>query len=416
VESSDGENKALEALTKPRTKQEGVMRKSAIYVGFLLFVCVVWAFIVGGLERPAAAADPIKIGVVLSITGWGGFIGTPEKEAMVAVAEQVNRKGGVLGRQIELLIEDDQSNPTTAVIATTKLVRDLKVCMVLGPAIADSGMAMIPILEKEEVPFPVSGPVITPYKKWVFNVTPNDIINSSQVLEYAVNGLGGKRIAVIHDTAKFGMTGWKVFEDEIKKYPGASIVAEEKFDTADTTVVPQLSKIKAANPDVIIVQSPGAQAAVVAKSYKQLGMRNMVTGPPGMASPEFLKIAGPIAEERGWVLIGDRILVGEKLPANEPYRKNTYDPFKKLIKEKYGESRMLSVFHAVGHDAIYIAVAALQTAGSDDRAAIRDALEKVRFEGMLGNFAGAPDDHRGFAKSTCIPIVVQGNEYVPYKK
>jgi branched-chain amino acid transport system substrate-binding protein len=371
---------------------------------------------VGGLGKPAVAAESIKVGLVASITGWGGAIGTPEKEAMVAIAEEVNRKGGVLGRQIELLTEDDQSNPTTAVIATTKLVRDLKVCMVLGPSITDSGMAMIPILEKEEVPFAISGPVITPFKKWVFNVTPNDIINSVQVLDYTVNGLGGKRIAVIHDTAKFGMTGWKVFQDEIRKYPGASIVIEEKFDTTDTTVVPQLSKIKAANPDVMIIQAPGAQAAVVAKSYRQLGMKIMVTGPPAMTSPEFLKIAGPVAEESGWVIIGDRIVVGEKLPASEPYRKNLYDPFKKLLKDKYGESKMLSVFHAVGHDAIYIALAALKTAGSDDRAAIRDALEKVTYEGMLGNFAGAKEDHRGFSKSTCIPIVVKGNEYVPYKK
>jgi branched-chain amino acid transport system substrate-binding protein len=407
----------LSVLASTKKKEGGFhMKRIRSFLSVLLVICLVLSVVCTVGSRPSQAAEPIKIGVVLSITGWGGFIGTPEKEAMVVVTEEVNRRGGVFGRQIELYIEDDQSNPTTAVIATTKLVRDLKVCMVLGPSITDSGMAMIPILEKEEVPFPVSGPVITPFKKWVFNVTPNDIINSAQVLDYAVNGLGGKRIAVIHDTAKFGMTGWKVFQDEIKKYPDASIVIEEGFETTDTTVVPQLSKIKAANPDVMIIQAPGAQAGVVAKCYKQLGMKVTVTGPPAVASPEFLKIAGPIAEEYGWIIIGDRILVGEKLSANEPYRKNIYDPFKKLIKDKYGESRMLSVFHAVGHDGIYIGIAALRMAGSDDRAAIRDALEKVKYEGMLGNFAGAKDDHRGFSKSTAIPIVVKGNEYMPYYK
>ena len=389
------------------------MRQSEYGLTLLMCLCLVLC-VVGGFLKPAQGTEPIKIGAVLSISGWGGFIGTPEKEAMVVVTEEVNRKGGVMGRPIELLVEDDQSNPTTAVIATTKLVRDEKVCMVVGPSITDSGMAMIPIVEKEEVPFPVSGPVITSYKKWVFNVTPNDIINSSQVLEYAVKGLGAKRIAVIHDTAKFGMTGWKVFQDETKKYPGVSIVIEEQFGTTDTTVVPQLSKIKAANPDIMIIQTPGAQAAVVAKGCKQLGLKVQVTGPPAVTSPEFLKIAGPIAEENGWILIGDRILVGDKLPPDEPYRKNVYDPFKKLIRDKYGESRVLSVFHAVGHDGIRIAIAALQMAGSDDRAAIRNALEKVRYEGMLGNFAGSPDDHTGFQRSTAIPVIVKGNEYVPY--
>jgi ABC-type branched-subunit amino acid transport system substrate-binding protein len=74
----------------------------------------------------------------------------------------------------------------------------------------------------------------------------------------------------------------------------------------------------------------------------------------------------------------------------------------------------LSVFHAVGHDGIRIGIAALQLAGSDDRAAIRNALEKVKYEGMLGNFVGSPDDHTGFRRSTCIPVIIKGNEYVPY--
>jgi branched-chain amino acid transport system substrate-binding protein len=391
------------------------MKQSHGFLKLFLYSCLVFFCVAAFHVQTVSAADPIRIGVVLSISGWGGFIGTPEKEAMIVVAEEVNRKGGVFGRQIELLIEDDKSNPTTAVIATTKLVRDMNVCMVLGPSITDSGMAMMPILEKEEVPFPVSGPVITPYKKWVFNVTPRDTINSAQVLEYAATGLGAKRIAVIHDTANFGMTGWKVFQEEIRKYPGASIVVEEKFDTTDTTVVPQLSNIKAANPDVLIIQTPGAQAAVVAKGYKQLGLKMTVTGPPGMATTEFLKIAGPIAEENGWVIMGDRIVVGDKLPPDEPYRKNIYDPLKKMLKDKYGESKMLSVFHAVGHDAMRIAVAALQTAGNDNRAGLRNALEKVRYEGMIGNYVGSPDDHTGYKKSTAIPITVKGNEYVPYR-
>ena len=130
------------------------MRQREESLKLLMCLCLVFLCVVGGFLKPAQAAEPIRIGVVLSISGWGGAIGTPEREAMVVVAEDVNRKGGVMGRPIELLVEDDQSSPTTAVIAATKLARDEKVCMVLGPSISDSGMAMIPIMEKEEVPFP----------------------------------------------------------------------------------------------------------------------------------------------------------------------------------------------------------------------------------------------------------------------
>lgn len=103
--------------------------------------------------KPAAAAEPIKLGVVFSITGWGGFIGSPMKDAAIAVVEDVNKKGGVLGRPIELLIEDDQSNPTNAVVAATKLIKDQKVAAIIGPSITDSGRAIIPLCEQEQVPF-----------------------------------------------------------------------------------------------------------------------------------------------------------------------------------------------------------------------------------------------------------------------
>jgi branched-chain amino acid transport system substrate-binding protein len=380
----------------------------------LVAVLMILTF-VGAPLLKASAAEPIKVGAVLSISGWAGFIGTPMKEAMVAIVEDTNKKGGIKGRPIELYIEDDKSNPTTAVIATTKLARDVKVSVLMGPATADSGMAMIPIAEQEQVPFAVSGPVIAPLKKWVFHVTPSDLISSAAVLEYAVKDLGGKRIAVIHDTANFGMTGMKVFNAEIAKYPSASIIIEEKFDTTDTNVIPQLTKIKAANPDVMIVQAPGGQAAVIAKNYKQLGMKTIVVGPPAVTTPEFLKIAGNAAEEGPWILLGGKIMIAEKLSANDPYRRNLYEPFKKLMKEKYPD-RPIMVFHSVAHDAIRIVIEALKAAGSDDRSAIRNALETVKYEGTMGPYACSPTDHRGIIVYNGLPVVVKNGDFVLYTR
>lgn len=379
-----------------------------------LSVCLLCAPIALG-STAARAAEPIKIGAVLSITGWAGFMGTQQKEGMVAVVEDFNKKGGVQGRPVELYVEDDQSNPTNAVIAATKLVRDLKVSVLMGPSITDSGMAMIPIAEQEQVPFAVSGPVISPLKKWVFHVTPSDIVNSSAVLEFAVKSLGGKRIAVIHDTANFGMTGMKVFKSEIGKYPGSSIIIEEKFETTDTNVIPQLTKIKAANPDVLIIQTPGGQAAVVTKNYRQLGLKCLVTGPPAVATPEFLRIAGSIVEgNTNFVFLSGKIVVAEKLPQNDPWRKNLYEPFKKIMREKYGP-KPITVFTSVGHDAIQIVLKALGAANGDDRAAIRNALETVRVEGQMGPYACSPADHRGIVVYNGPGVVVKNGEYVPWK-
>jgi branched-chain amino acid transport system substrate-binding protein len=390
------------------------MKSYQVLFKVVLSICLLCAPLALGVTG-AHAAEPIKVGAVLSITGWGGFIGSQQKDGMVAVVEDFNKRGGANGRPIELLVEDDQSNPTSAVIATTKLVRDKKVSVLMGPSITDSGMAMIPIAEQEQVPFAVSGPVISPLKKWVFHVTPSDIVNSAAVIEFAVKGLGGKRIAVIRDTANFGMTGMKVFRSEIGKYPGSSIIIEEKFETTDSNVIPQLTKIKAANPDVMIIQAPGGQASVVVKNFKQLGMKCLVTGPPAVATPEFMKIAGSLIEgSTDFVFLSGKIVVAEKLPMSDPWRKNLYEPFKRMMKEKF-PNRPITVFSSVGHDAMQIVLKALVAANSDDRAAIRNALETVKVDGQMGPYACSPTDHRGIVVFNGPGVIVKNGEYVPWK-
>ena len=241
--------------------------------------------------RPAGAAEPIRIGVVFSVTGPAGFVGTHERDGLMAVVDDVNRHGGVLGRQLEIYFEDDQSNPTNAVIAATKLVKDKKVSMVVGPSMTDSGMAMIPVCEQERVPFIVTGPVVTPFKKWVFIIGSGDARDSANFLKQAINRFGAKRIALLHDTSNYGMTGAKVFNAEIGKYPGASLIIQEKLELTDTNMVPQLTKIKAANPDTLIVFTNGPPASIIAKEFKQLGMTTPVLCSGGVAVPEFIKLA-----------------------------------------------------------------------------------------------------------------------------
>ncbi|MBN2039298.1 MAG: ABC transporter substrate-binding protein [Spirochaetes bacterium] len=404
-------------IEKKSIKKQGRRKKicTAVFFKKNLIVNLLSVLIFIGIPFiKATAAEPIKVGAVLSITGWGGFIGTPMQKAMIAIVEDTNKKGGINGRPIELYIEDDKSNPTNAVIAATKLARDMNVSILTGPAITDSGMAMIPVAQREKVPFAVSGPVISSFKKWCFHVTPSDIINDAAVLEYGVKSFKAKRIAVIHDTANFGMTGMKVFRDEISKYPGSSIIIEEKYDTTDTSVIPQLMNIKAANPDVILAQSSGAQAAIIAKNYYQLGMKTPVVAPPGAGSPEFLDIAAKAAEKSPWIILGGKIMVAEQLPLSDPWRKNIYEPFKEVMKNKYPKESLM-VFHAIGNDAIQIVIAALKEAGSDNRKAIRDALETIRCEVTTGPYACTAKDHRGITVYNGMPVVVRDGGFVLYR-
>jgi branched-chain amino acid transport system substrate-binding protein len=394
-----------------------IMTKAARKTLFtVLFVCVLSALPISVIGTHVYAAEPIKVGAVVSLTGWAGFIGTPQKEAFIAIFDDVNAKGGIGGRKIEYYLEDDQSNPTTAVIAATKLIRDKKVAIMTGPSTTDSGMAMIPVCEQEQVPFVITGPVVAPFKKWVFLVGPGDHRLAVHIAEVVATKLGAKRIALLHDTSNYGMTGAKVLNKEIAQYPGTSFIIQEKFETKDTNVIPQLTKIKAANPDLMILFTTGNPASVVAKNFKQLGMKTPVLGSTPVGTPEFIRMAGDIAEENKWMFMAAKLFVADKLSPDDPLRK-IYEPFKKLMKDKYGDSMVINLFHATTYDGATAVIEAIKAAGTDDRAALRDALERVKFEGFHGAFACTPDDHQGAPKDTFTDVMILKNKQLElYKK
>jgi branched-chain amino acid transport system substrate-binding protein len=384
----------------------GVVKGVSVISAIFFFV----AFMFGAVM----AAEPIKIGVVGSQTGWAGFIGTPQKEVFEATVADINKKGGLLGRRVELYIEDDQSVPTNAVIAVTKLAKDKGVAAIIGPSTTDSASAMIPTVEQAKVPFFVQVPVGNPNKKWVFLVGPSDLTCATHVVEYAVQMLGAKRIALFHEAAAYGMRGAAQINKDIKRFRGASIIVQERLENSDTTAIPQLTRIKAAKPDLIIMYMTTATAAITAKNYKQLGLTIPVLGSNAISTPDFLKLAGKVPEDAKWILFTQPFSVAEKMSPDSPFRKNLYDPFKKFMKEAYGPAKEMNLFHTTAYDAILAMSEAIKAAGSDDRAAIRDALEKIRIEGFIGPFACTPESHQGSPKDPMVAVVVKNGEYVPY--
>ncbi len=389
--------------------EKGALVKAVLVVCFVLcLVCVA-----GG--KPVGAAETIKIGHVCSITGWAGMLGSPQRDAMLAMVDDVNKRGGILGKQVEAFIEDDQSNPTTAVIAATKLVRDKKVNVLVGTTLSDCAMAVASLAEQEQVPYVVTSPVVLPFKKWVFPVGPGDVKMAAHTVEMAVNTLGAKKIALFHDTALYGMQGAKIFNRDVGKY-GASIIIEQSYDVKDLDVAPQLTKIKAAKPDLMVVYSTGAPCAVIAKNYKQLGMTTQVLGSGGLGGPDFLKIAGGIVDELNWVIAVLKISIAESLPPSDSYRKTVYDPALKIFADKYGPGKPLNVFHVSPMDAFVMAEDAMKAAGSDDRAKIRDAMEKVKFMGLLGYVAPDATDHQGGNMDTSTLALFKNGQFVPYSK
>lgn len=384
---------------------------SVIFGVALLFFLALSLFSPPAIESAAATDNTIRIGAVFSITGPGGFLGTRQRDGILAIADDVNKRGGIFGKKLEVFVEDDQTNATSAVLATTKL----KVAVIIGPSTTDSGAAMIPVCEKEKVPFILTGPVVSPFKKWVFLIGAGDVREASFFLKQAVEKTGAKRIALIHDTSSLGITAAKVLNKDINKYPGCSLVIQEKCEMRDTTMVPQLSKIKAASPDTLLVYTTYDAASVITKNIKQLGLNMRVLFTGGIASPPYFKNVGTIPEEKNFLFTEVKVVAAEKLPPNDPYRKNVYEPFKKVLQAKFGPSAQVTFFHAIGADGMYVAIEALKAAGTDDRSAIRDALEKVRWDGFVGRFACTETDHQGASEGARVLMTIENGELALYR-
>ncbi|MGA2106938.1 MAG: ABC transporter substrate-binding protein [Syntrophorhabdales bacterium] len=372
-----------------------------------LFVVLAFMFLIDTVS----AAEPIKLGMVLSVTGRLGFFGEPMKKAAEATVSDINRRGGVLGRPVELFIEDDQSSPMTAVIAATKLIRDLKVAAIIGPTGSDAGMSMIPLCEQEQIPFLVIAPVTSPFRKWVFMPLPEDIKMTESVLTAALS-LGAKKMAILNDTGRFGMNGYKNLSELLKQHPEISVI-HESFETSDANMIPQLSKIRSANPDLLILYSTGAPAAVVAKNYKQLGMNIPVLCSHGIATREFLNLAGKIAEESKWTMVDGIMLVADKLPSGDPRRKACEDFVKFVEDNGLPQKNFLQV--SLSYDGIRLILEAIRNSGTDDRNSIRSALEKIKYQMTIGKIECSESNHQCMPKDQSVMMAVRNGELFPIK-
>lgn len=365
-------------------------------------------FVLGGT---AFSAEPVRIGAVFTQTGWAGFLGAPQKEAVQVEVDRINKAGGVLGRPLEVYYEDDQSNPTNSVIATTKLVRDKKVSAVLGTAFTAGATSMIPIATREGVPLLPTCPATIDFNKWVFFVLIDDTRHGPGMLKFMAEDLGAKKIAILTSTEVGFLAGVKAIEENLDKY-GAEVIIKENYEHQDTSQIPQLTRIKAAKPDVLLNYSIGTSASVTAKNYKQLGMDIPVVNSWGVASKEHARVAGEVVPGKSWIVFGLKCLFADKLPPDDWYRKNLYEPHKKALMEKFGKE--FQTYGANAHDAIHVVVEAIKMAGTDDPKAVRDALENVEYRGLVGDFSVTPTDHYGMPVEAVVPQVIKNGEYYPY--
>lgn len=372
-------------------------RAEEILAVLLLAVVLIWS----GCAKKEEPKTPYKIGGIFAITGPASFLGEPERNSMELLAEQINARGGINGHPIELVIYDTEGDAIKAVLSANDLIEKDNVLAIVGPSRSGTTLAVMPIVEKAQVPLiscAASVKITTPVKKWVFKTPQTDVMAVATIYEY-MKGQGIEKIAILTVSDAFGDSGRQQLLQQASDY-GYEIVADERFGAKDTDMTPQLTKIRALQPEAIICWGTNPGPAVVAKNMRQLGIEIPLYQSHGVASKKFIDLAGEAAN--GIILPVGKILVAGDLLDSDP---------QKLTLQKYiadYESRheiAVSGFGGYAWDGLQILAQALEEAEAD-RAKIRDEIERISgYVGITGIFRFSPQDHNGLTKEEAFVMV-----------
>ncbi|MFM9435725.1 branched-chain amino acid transport system substrate-binding protein [Janthinobacterium sp. CG_23.3] len=360
------------------------------------------------------AAENIKIGSVLSVSGSAAFLGDPELKTLQMYIEKINAAGGVLGRQLELVHYDDGSDAAKANGFAKRLIESDKVDVLIGGTTTGATMAMAPLVDKAGLPFiSLAGAVVIvdPVKKWVFKTPHTDRMAAEKVFEdMKKRGIG--KVGLLSETSGFGASGRKESQAVAAKY-GITLVADETYGPKDTDITAQLTRLKgAAGIQAVFVFGLGQGPAVVTKNYGQLGMGALpLYQSHGVASDEYIKLSGKSAE--GVRLPTPALLIGAMLPAADAQKAIVTD-YDKQYKDRYKIDP--STFGGYALDALYLSVDAIKRAGSTDKEKVRNALEQTKgFVGTTGVFNMSPTKHMGLDLSAFRMVEVKNGEWVMLK-
>lgn len=361
-------------------------------------------------SAPASAQqEPIKIGAFVSVTGPAAFLGDPELKTLQLYIEKINGEGGVLGRKLELIHYDDGSEASKANSFVKRLIESDKVDVIIGGTTTGASMAAVPVVQKAEIPFismAAGVSIIEPVKKWVFKVAPTDRMAAERVFG-DMKKRSISKIALFSETSGFGQSGRKESQAVAPKY-GVKIVADESFGPKDTDMTAQLTKIKN-TPDLqaVFMFGAGQGPAIATKNYRQLDISLPLYQSHGVASEEFIRLAGPAAN--GVRLPAAALVVADQLPDTD-LQKPVVVAYEKAFKERYNTD--VSTFGGHAYDAIMIVTQAMKKAASTEKAKVRDAIEQTSgFMGTSGPVSMSPKDHMGLGLTAFRMLEIKDNAF-----
>jgi len=340
----------------------------------------------------ARAADPIKIGAILSVTGPASFLGAPEAKTLEMLVEETNKKGGVQGRKIQLIIKDSGASPEKAFSFAKQLIDEEKVFAIIGPSTSGETMKIKSVAEEGKtilLSCAAAEAIVNPVAKYVFKTPQKDSDAVIKIFQQMKNAGKGQieKLAPEH---------------------GITIVANEVYDKAASDLTAEVTKIKAANVEAIVNWSIEPAQAIVIKNARQIGLKIPIFQSHGFGNIKYVDAAGAAAE--GVMFPAGRLLVADVLPKNHPQRALLLQYKKDYMSFCSGEE--CSTFGGHAYDAYTILIKAIENAKSTDREAVRTAIENLRgFVGTGGIFNFSPTDHNGLGVDAFEMLTVRNGKF-----
>jgi branched-chain amino acid transport system substrate-binding protein len=345
-------------------------------------------------------SNNIRIGVFMSLTGSTANFGISSVNGIKMAADEANAQGGINGKQIELLVQDDRSDAAEAATIVTKFVTQDAVQAILGEVASSRSIAAAPIAQNAKIPMlsPSStNPEVTRKGDYIFRTCFTDPIQGAAIGEFAAKNLNAKRAGILIDRKNDYSVGLAQFIRESFTKNGGQIVVEQSYQEGDTDFNGQLTSIKSSNPDVIFVPGYYGEVGLIAQQAKKLGLNVPLVGGDGWDSQQLYQI-------------GQQAIVGSYF--SNHYSVDDPDPaVQKFVgdyKTRYGQ--VPDALAATAYDAARILFDAIKRAGSTDGAAIRDALAKTtNFPGVTG--VVTINSERNAVKPIVMIRIEQGGKY-----
>ncbi len=354
----------------------------------------------------ASRPKEIVIGEYASLTGTTATFGTSTHRGVQMAIDAANAEGGINGIKLKLLTEDDASKPDVARTVVTKLIAQYKAVAILGEVASTRSLAAAPVCQQNQVPMitPSStNPEVTKKGDYIFRVCFTDDFQAAVMAHFA-HDQGYKRVAVFTDMKNdYSVAFAQHFAEEYKRLGGV-IAAEQVYQEGDTDFKAQLTYLKAANPDAVLVPGYYSEVGTIARQAREIGLSVPLMGGDGWDSPRLIPGAGGANGALEGCYFSNHYF------ATELKEKVTQD-FLKAYQAKYNVSP--DALAALGYDAARILIDALNRCTKYDGPSIRDALTKTRdFAGVTGKIT--LDSNRNARKAALI-LQIKGDKFAVYK-